>query len=127
METRIKRPLSPARVTTISIVMFLLLLLVTAISMMIGTAEVSLSQIKGLFTGVLQTEDPARLIIFRVRLPRIMLAGIVGFSLSLGGVIFQALYEILWQIPLSWVFPADRPSVPYWAFFWVFILPSGSL
>jgi len=91
METKIKRPLSPARVTTISMAMLLLLLLVMAISLMIGTAEVSLSQIVDLFTGALQTEDPAGLSIFRIRLPRILLAGLVGFCLSLGGVIFQAL------------------------------------
>ncbi|MBW1768797.1 MAG: iron chelate uptake ABC transporter family permease subunit [Deltaproteobacteria bacterium] len=91
MKTKIKRPLSSARVTTISIVMFLLLLLVMAISLMIGTAEISLSQIMNLFSGALQTEDPAGLIIFRIRLPRILLAGLVGFCLSLGGVIFQAL------------------------------------
>jgi iron complex transport system permease protein len=36
-------------------------------------------------------DDPARLIVLRIRLPRILLAGLVGFSLSLGGVIFQAL------------------------------------
>ena len=91
MKTKIKRPLSSARVTTISIVMFLLLMLVMAISLMIGTAEISLSQIMNLFSGALQTEDPAGLIIFRIRLPRILLAGLVGFCLSLGGVIFQAL------------------------------------
>lgn len=91
METKIKRPLSPARVTIISIAMSFLLLLVMATSLMIGTAEISLSQIMNLFTGALQTEDPAGLIIFRIRLPRILLAGLVGFCLSLGGVIFQAL------------------------------------
>jgi iron complex transport system permease protein len=36
-------------------------------------------------------DDPARLIIFKIRLPRVILAGLVGFSLSLGGVVFQAL------------------------------------
>ncbi len=31
------------------------------------------------------------MIIYKIRLPRILLAGLVGFSLSLGGVVFQAL------------------------------------
>jgi iron complex transport system permease protein len=71
--------------------MCLLLLLVAAISLVLGTAEVSLNQIIGLFSGALQMDDPARLIIFKIRLPRVILAGLVGFSLSLGGVVFQAL------------------------------------
>jgi iron complex transport system permease protein len=36
-------------------------------------------------------EDAARLIIFKIRLAMILLAGLVGFSLSSGGVVFQAL------------------------------------
>ena len=71
--------------------MCLLLLLVMAVSMVLGTADISLRQIGGILTGDLQMDDPARLIIFKIRLPRIILAGLVGFSLSLGGVVFQAL------------------------------------
>ena len=91
METTIKRPLTPAKVAVLSLIMCLLLLLVAAISLLLGTAEVSLNQIIGLFSGDLQMEDPARLIILKIRLPRVILAGLVGFSLSLGGVVFQAL------------------------------------
>jgi iron complex transport system permease protein len=31
------------------------------------------------------------MILFKIRLPRILLAGLVGFTLSIGGVVFQAL------------------------------------
>ena len=58
---------------------------------MLGTAEVSLNQVTALFTGEFSTEDPAGLILFKIRLPRIILAGLVGFALSLGGVVFQAI------------------------------------
>ena len=91
METTIQRPLTPAKVAGLSLIMCLLLLLVAAISLLLGTAEVSLNQVIGLFSGDLQMEDPARLIILKIRLPRVILAGLVGFSLSLGGVVFQAL------------------------------------
>ena len=91
MNTTTKRPLTPAKVTVLSLIMCLLLLLVAAISLVLGTAEISLNQIMGLLSGTLQTEDPARLIILKIRLPRVILAGLVGFSLSLGGVVFQAL------------------------------------
>jgi hypothetical protein len=59
---------------------------------MVGTAEVSWS--KGHSTcdrETLPADDPVRLIVVKIRLPRILLAGLVGFSLSMGGVVFQAL------------------------------------
>ncbi|MEE9611850.1 MAG: iron ABC transporter permease [Desulfatiglandales bacterium] len=91
MELTIKKPLTPAKVAVLSLIMCLLLLLVAAVSLVLGTAEISLNQIIGLLSGTLQTEDPARLIILKIRLPRVILAGLVGFSLALGGVVFQAL------------------------------------
>ncbi|UCB49346.1 MAG: iron ABC transporter permease [Deltaproteobacteria bacterium] len=91
METMIKRPLTPVRVVVLSLIMCLVLLLVAAISLMLGTAQVSPGQVIGLFTGSLETDDPASLILLKIRLPRVILAGLVGFALSLGGVVFQAL------------------------------------
>ena len=91
MNMNLKTPLTPARVVAISLLMCILLLLVAAISLVLGTAEISINQIAGLFSGSLQMDDTARLIIFKIRLPRIILAGLVGFSLALGGVVFQAL------------------------------------
>jgi iron complex transport system permease protein len=88
---KIKRPLSPSRVVTTSGLMVLALLVVCVTSLVLGTADVSLSQILGLISGSLKMDDPARLIVIKIRLPRIILAGLVGFSLSLGGVVFQAL------------------------------------
>lgn len=87
----IKRPLSPARVGGISFIISLLLLLTVGIALVLGTAEISPEKMIALFRGALPEDDPARLIIFRIRLPRIILAGLVGFALSLGGVVFQAI------------------------------------
>jgi iron complex transport system permease protein len=67
------------------------LVLVMVISLFLGTAEVSLGKIMDFLSGSLQEDDPTGLIVFRIRLPRIILAGLVGFSLSIGGVVFQAL------------------------------------
>jgi iron complex transport system permease protein len=58
---------------------------------MIGTAKVSFPDLWKTLSGTLDPESSAGLILFRIRLPRILLAGLVGFSLSLGGVVFQAL------------------------------------
>lgn len=75
----------------LSLIMCGVLLFIVILSLIIGTAEVSFKQIISLFTGSLSNDDPARLIILKIRLPRIILAGLVGFALSLGGVVFQAI------------------------------------
>ncbi len=85
-----RRPLSPVRVAVLSLGAGLILVGVMALSLVIGTADVSLSNMAALVSGKLDASDPMRMIILRIRLPRILLAGLVGFSLSLGGVIFQA-------------------------------------
>lgn len=91
IETTIKRPLSPMRVVWISLALCLFLSLTILISLLLGTAEVTMKQLWGVFTGDPDVKDMANLIVLNIRLPRILLAGLVGFSLSLGGVVFQAL------------------------------------
>jgi iron complex transport system permease protein len=83
--------LTPAKVITISAIMLLILAVVILVSLSLGTAHVSIQSIINAVTGNMSADDPSRLIIFRIRLPRIMLAGVVGFALSLGGVVFQAI------------------------------------
>ncbi len=87
----IRRPLTRSRVLITSLALCLLLLLAVVISMFLGTADLSFKKILAFASGSLGADDPARLIILRIRLPRILLAAVVGFSLSLGGVVFQAL------------------------------------
>lgn len=87
----VKRPLTPVWVVQTSLLLCLLLVVVVLISLLMGTAKVSPGQLWGVLTGDPQVNETARLIILRIRLPRIVLAGLVGFSLSLGGVVFQAL------------------------------------
>jgi len=89
--TIIKGPLSPMRVVRISLVLCLFLILSIFISLLLGTADVTLDQLWGLIIGDPNVKEAVRLIVFKIRLPRILLAGLVGFSLSLGGVVFQAL------------------------------------
>ncbi|MDY7038330.1 MAG: iron ABC transporter permease, partial [Thermodesulfobacteriota bacterium] len=91
MKTTIIKPLSLFRVGSISLILFIFLLLTICVSLVLGAADISLKQIMDLFQGPLQTGDMANLIILKIRLPRILLSGLVGFSLALGGVVFQAL------------------------------------
>jgi len=83
--------LTPARVITISLILLAVLALVTAVSLALGTADISIKDIFNILAGNTASDDPLRLIVFRIRLPRIILAGLVGFALSLGGVVFQAI------------------------------------
>ena len=86
------RPLSPARVVAVSLAMGVLLAAVCFLSMLMGTAKISLAQVWALFHSPADTQiGHARLILLDIRLPRIILAALVGFALALGGVVFQAL------------------------------------
>jgi iron complex transport system permease protein len=64
---------------------------VAGISLLLGTAEISLGQALSILGGGGDEGGHARLILLEIRLPRILLAGLVGFALALGGVVFQAL------------------------------------
>jgi iron complex transport system permease protein len=91
VRAEIKNPLTLRKVVAVSLLMGICLLLVMVVSLVLGTAEISLRQIGAFFTGGLDRSDPAWLIIYKIRIPRILLAGLVGFSLSLSGVVFQAM------------------------------------
>ncbi len=80
-------------------VFFILLLALTAVSVWAicaGTADIPFSQVieviwltfKGGVPQILQTQ---KTIIFSLRMPRVILAGIVGGALSVAGAVFQAL------------------------------------
>lgn len=88
----LQRPLGPARVVAVSLAMGLLLILVCLVSMLLGTAEISVAQVAALLgSNEAGQTGHARLILLDIRLPRILLAALVGFALALGGVVFQAL------------------------------------
>jgi iron complex transport system permease protein len=82
-------------VLKISVVMFIILLALGIVSLSAGSVYINPAQIlmsfTDIFTGRYSLSAQDELIIFSVRLPRIIFAGIVGASLSLSGVVFQAL------------------------------------
>jgi len=57
----------------------------------ISSGEEFLNLFFGAVSGNLPLSSEEELIVFSVRLPRIVFAGIVGAALSLGGVVFQAI------------------------------------
>jgi iron complex transport system permease protein len=75
--------------------MLLIFLVVCIVSLSLGSVHIGfievLKSLIGSSTGESSLSSQEELIIFSVRLPRIIFAGVVGASLSLGGVIFQAI------------------------------------
>ncbi len=79
------------RVIRISLVLFLFLIFTILLSMLLGTADVTIVQLWGILTGDTEVKEMTKLIVLNIRLPRIIAAGLAGFSLSLGGLVFQAI------------------------------------
>ena len=85
-----------SRIVKINLLLAAVFIAVAIVSVLIGPARIGIIQgLKGLFcgwhegyTGLSPSE---KTIIFSIRLPRVIFAGLVGASLSAAGVIFQAL------------------------------------
>ena len=84
------------RVIKVNLLLILVFIAVAIVSVLIGPANIGIGQaLKGIlygwqqgYTGLTPSE---KTIIFSIRLPRVIFAGLVGASLSVAGVIFQAL------------------------------------
>ncbi|RLB28838.1 MAG: iron ABC transporter permease [Deltaproteobacteria bacterium] len=82
---------TPLRVLSIGTSLSIVLIVVALISLSMGPAKVSLVDILSWCAGMGSVDETASMILAKIRLPRILLAGLVGFTLSLGGVVFQVL------------------------------------
>jgi len=82
--------ITPGRVVVLCLIMVAVLACTAACALVAGTMHVSFGDIARIISGTLPPDDPVRLIVLKIRLPRIILAGLAGFSLALGGVVFQA-------------------------------------
>ena len=88
--------ISPSKVGWVSAVLVGLFVIVAAVAILTGPAGISVVSVaKGLFFGWHEGFDTLgpgeKTILFSIRLPRIIFAGIVGAALSTAGVVFQAL------------------------------------
>ncbi|MHB8138467.1 MAG: FecCD family ABC transporter permease [Smithellaceae bacterium] len=84
-----------SRVLRISTLLLLLFVMLCLAALCLGAIHIAPADVAGAFVNAISGKSSAasedELILFSVRLPRILFAGIVGASLSLGGVVFQAL------------------------------------
>ncbi|MEE9913183.1 MAG: iron ABC transporter permease [Deltaproteobacteria bacterium] len=89
------RRVTASRVLQISALLLLLFVLLGLAALGLGAIHIAPADVAGAVVHALfgRASSPSEeeLILFSVRLPRILFAGIVGASLSLGGVVFQAL------------------------------------
>ena len=80
-----------SRLIWISIILLVVLLIAFALGLSIGPTK---SGIRSAFSALFTTNESDSIlysIVWRIRFPRVLLAAIVGATLSLGGLVFQAL------------------------------------
>jgi iron complex transport system permease protein len=87
--SNIKAPVAPGKVLLMTSGLLLLLAGVMTAALCLGTVTFTPREL--LRTFMTSGDDPGRMILIKIRLPRILLAGLSGFALSLGGVVFQAI------------------------------------
>jgi iron complex transport system permease protein len=86
--------LSSKRFAAVVLISVAFLGLTLALMPLIGSSDASLA-------GALRGESPDREILFDVRLPRVLLAGLAGGALALAGVVFQALLRDALATPFT--------------------------
>jgi len=91
MRERYRQGITPFKVLYTGLILIGMLVIIALISLSVGPAKISLKDILAWLIGYKSIDHTAWMILFKIRLPRILLAGLVGFTLSLGGVVFQAL------------------------------------
>ncbi|MEN6466197.1 MAG: iron chelate uptake ABC transporter family permease subunit, partial [Syntrophaceae bacterium] len=82
---------TPARVIRVSAMLAAVFVALSAISLGLGAAKIDVLGLLRDMTAGLNLSESDRAILFSIRLPRIIFAGMVGASLSVAGVVFQAL------------------------------------
>ncbi|MEW5909711.1 MAG: iron ABC transporter permease [Thermodesulfobacteriota bacterium] len=88
---KLSPPSLPKRILLISFILFLFLFATGVLGLTMGSSPESLiSSIKWLF-GDRPQDSMLGSIIWEIRLPRVLMAALVGATLALGGLVFQAL------------------------------------
>ena len=124
-----KQKISLLRVSSVMLVLLILLGLCSVLSLAVGSAGYSIQEIlKALF---LQEDSPVKTIVLNLRLPRIILAILIGSSLSAAGALLQSVMRNPLADPgtigvsagagtaattILLIFPQLSASVPLFAF-----------
>ena len=79
------------RMLAVSVALTGVLCVAMLLGLSVGSSGSSISTVVSILTGSNPTDSMASSIIWQIRLPRVFLAALVGATLSLGGLVFQAL------------------------------------
>lgn len=79
------------RLVLITLGLGLLLTASAVLGLAIGPSGANLGDVLAIFSGKADNQSIASTIVWQIRLPRVILAAMVGASLALGGLVFQAL------------------------------------
>jgi iron complex transport system permease protein len=85
-----------SRVMRVSLCLLTIFIIISAASLLVGSSQVGVGPLFKALLAMMKGEDltlfmTEKTILFSIRLPRIIFAGIVGASLSVAGVVFQGL------------------------------------
>ncbi len=83
----------PTRIILVSVVLLLLLAAAMLMGLALGPSGSGLDTVWQTLLGRDTVDATQSAIIYRIRLPRVLLAALVGAALSLGGLVFQALLK----------------------------------
>jgi ABC-type Fe3+-siderophore transport system permease subunit len=86
-----RSPLTTRKVISVVLLLIILLLMVAIAGLAVGSVSIPPGDVARALIGDSQVSSTTRTIILEIRLPRVLLAIIVGAGLSLAGVVFQAL------------------------------------
>lgn len=89
--TGMHAPLTSSRLASTVAVLLVVLIGVSFFALAVGSVPVSFKSVVGACTGLIPVPDTDRLIILEIRLPRVLLAILVGAGLSVAGAVLQAL------------------------------------
>lgn len=81
----------PGRILIISFLLFLFLGISVWLGLSIGSSGQNLREVFALLTGSAGSDPTLANIVWRIRLPRVLMAALAGATLSLGGLVFQAI------------------------------------
>jgi iron complex transport system permease protein len=79
------------RILGVSLLLGLLLIISSFLGLSLGSTDQSIRRILAVFAGHVDPDPTLSSIIWQIRFPRVLLAALVGATLSLGGLVFQAL------------------------------------
>ncbi|MFZ2446912.1 MAG: iron ABC transporter permease [Syntrophobacteraceae bacterium] len=79
------------RIAAVSLPLGLLLIISSLLGLSLGSTDQSIRRILAVLAGYVDADPTLSSIIWQIRFPRVVLAALVGATLSLGGLVFQAL------------------------------------